>query len=77
VRLFNSLPSIAVYKADERYLVSSFLHGQLAIDSAQMEVDGSATAVGEQVDREVATLWRIGCDVDLGNWRSSLSTAAL
>jgi hypothetical protein len=32
VRVYQALPSIAVYKADEHYLVSSFLH-QLAIDS--------------------------------------------
>jgi len=76
VRLYNSLPSIAVYKADEHYLVSSFLHGQLAIDSAQLQVDGSGTAVGEQVEHELATLWRIGCEVDLADWRRSLSAIA-
>ena len=76
VRLYNSLPSIAVYKADEHYLVSSFLHGQLAIDSAQIEVDGSSTPVGEQVERELATLWRIGCELDLHDWRRSLSAIA-
>jgi hypothetical protein len=77
VRLYNSLPSIAVYKADEHYLVSSFLHGQLAIDSAQVEVDGSGTALGEQVERELATLWRVGCEIDLHDWRRSLSAIAL
>jgi hypothetical protein len=77
VRLYNSLPSIAVYRADETYLISSFLHGQLAIDSTQIEVDGSDTAVGEQVQRELETLWRIACDVDLGNWRDSLRTTSL
>lgn len=77
MRLYNSLPSIAVYKADEHYLVSSFLHAQLAIDSAQLHVDGSGTAVGEQVEREMATLWRIGCEVDLDDWRRSLSAMAL
>jgi len=77
VRLYNSLPSIAVYRADERYLVSSFMHAQLAVDSAQIEVDGSGTAVGDQVQRELDTLWRIGCDVDLGNWRRSLNTTNL
>lgn len=77
VRLYNSLPSIAVYKSDDTYLISSFLHGQLAIDSTQVEVDGSTTAIGEQAQRELETLWRIGCDVDLGNWRDSLRTINL
>lgn len=77
VRLYNSLPSIAVYRVDERYLVSSFMHGSLAVDSAQVEVDGCGTAVGEQVQRELDTLWQIGCDVDLGNWRRSLEAINL
>jgi hypothetical protein len=76
VRLYNSLPSIAVYKADDDYLVSSFLHAQLAIDSVQLHVDGSGSAIGEQVDRELATLWRVGCEVDLADWRRSLSAIA-
>lgn len=77
VRLYNSLPSIAVYRVDERYLVSSFMHGSLAVDSAQVEVDGCGTVVGEQVQRELDTLWQIGCDVDLGNWRRSLDAINL
>jgi len=77
VRLYNSLPSIAVYRVDERYLVSSFMHGSLAVDSAQVEIDGCGTAVGEQVQRELDTLWEIGCDVDLGNWRRSLEAINL
>ncbi|GAA2582989.1 hypothetical protein SMC26_41255 [Actinomadura fulvescens] len=72
VRVYNSLPSIAVYKVDERYLVSSFLHGQLAIDSTQLEVDGSETALGLEVQHELDVLWRIGCDVDLRDWRGSI-----
>jgi hypothetical protein len=77
VRVYNSLPSIAVYKADEHYLVSSFLHGQLAIDSTQIEVDGDDTALGEEVQRELDTLWRIGRDVDLRDWRGSVGTINL
>src|SRR5262245_28119568 len=40
VRVYNSQPSIAVYRADEQYLVSVFLHGQLAIQSPQFAVSG-------------------------------------
>ncbi|MEV7561602.1 hypothetical protein [Streptomyces sp. NPDC089795] len=65
VRVYNSLPSIAVYKADEHYLVSSFLHGQLAIESPQTEIDGSDTVMGRQVQKELDTLWGIGSEVDL------------
>ncbi|MEU6867631.1 hypothetical protein ABZ924_31075 [Streptomyces sp. NPDC046876] len=72
VKVYNSLPSIAVFKADERYLVSSFLHGQLAVDSTQIEVDGSHTLMGREVQEEFDTLWSIGVDVDLPDWRASL-----
>ncbi|MFD9412393.1 hypothetical protein ACFWBN_36045 [Streptomyces sp. NPDC059989] len=74
VRVYNSLPSIAVYKADEHYLVSSFLHGRLAIQSTQTEIDGADTVMGREVQEELNTLWRIGRDVDLADWRGSLST---
>jgi hypothetical protein len=70
VRVYSSLPSIAVYKVDEHYLVSSFLHGRLAIHSTQIEIDGCDTGMGEEVQRELDKLWGIGRDVDLGDWRS-------
>lgn len=72
VRVYNSLPSIAVHKADEHFLVSSFLHGQLAVDSVQTEIDGSDTTMGRQVQKELDTLWEIGRDVPLPDWRESL-----
>ncbi|MFE9565603.1 hypothetical protein ACFYM0_31350 [Streptomyces sp. NPDC006487] len=72
VRVYNSLPSIAVHKADEHFLVSSFLHRQLAINSAQTEIDGCDTTMGRQVQRELDTLWSIGRDVALADWRESL-----
>ncbi|KMO93834.1 hypothetical protein [Streptomyces roseus] len=77
VRLYNSLPSIAVFKADEHFLVSSFLHGQLAIDSTQIEIDGADTVMGEEVQQELRTLWSIGNDVDLLDWRASVASISL
>lgn len=65
VQVYNSLPSIAVYKADEHYLVSSFLHGQLAIESTQIEIGGCDSVMGRQVQKELDTLWDIGHEVDL------------
>ncbi|MFF4850219.1 hypothetical protein [Streptomyces sp. NPDC001194] len=77
VRLYNSLPSIAVFKADQHFLVSSFLHGQLAIDSTQIEIDGADTVMGEEVQQELSTLWSIGRDVDLLDWRTSVASISL
>lgn len=72
VKVYNSLPSISVYRADAHYLVSAFLHGQLAIDSPQFEIDGTDTILGGQVQKELDTLWDIGDEVDVKNWRTSL-----
>ncbi|MGH3390919.1 MAG: hypothetical protein ACRDOO_18795 [Actinomadura sp.] len=77
VRVYNALPSIAVYKVDERYLISSFLHGQLAIDSTQIEVEGPGTAMGQQIQRELDTLWEIGHSVEFPDWRTSVDTISL
>ncbi|MFF1337381.1 hypothetical protein ACFVYT_05595 [Streptomyces sp. NPDC058290] len=77
VRVYNSLPSIAVFKVDQHFLVSSFLHGQLAIDSTQIEIDGGDTVMGEEVQQELRTLWSIGKDVDLLDWRTSVASISL
>jgi hypothetical protein len=72
VRVYNSLPSISVYRADTTYFVSMFLHGQLAIDSPQFEINGLDTILGNVVQHELDTLWGVGHDVDLHDWRRSL-----
>jgi hypothetical protein len=65
VRMFDSLPSMAVYQADDRSLVSVFMHGRLAINSPQFDINGSDTELGRQVRREIDTLWQIGREVEL------------
>ncbi|MFI5736485.1 hypothetical protein ACIA49_40590 [Kribbella sp. NPDC051587] len=73
VKVFDSQASISVYRADDHYLVSMFLHGQLAIETPQFEIEGTTgTVLGRQVQKELKKLWEIGTDVDLGNWRASI-----
>ncbi|HEX6473016.1 MAG TPA: hypothetical protein VF069_28255 [Streptosporangiaceae bacterium] len=72
VRVYNSLPAVAVYRSDHHYFVSSFWHGVLAINSPQIEIDGTDTSMGQAVQRELDTLWEIGHDVDLRDWRRSI-----
>jgi hypothetical protein len=73
VRLYHSLPSIAVYGADDRMFVSVFLHGQLAVKSVQIEVHGPDTLMGRLVSRELETLWEIGQEFkDLEQWETEL-----
>jgi hypothetical protein len=73
VRVFNSLTSVSVYRADRHYLVSVFLHGQLAIHSPQFEIEGTEdTVLGQQIQRELDTLWDMGHDIDLNDWTRSI-----
>jgi hypothetical protein len=73
VRLYHSLPSIAVYGVDDRMFVSVFLHGQLAVKSVQIEVLGPDSLMGLLVSRELETLWEIGQEFeDLEQWETEL-----
>ena len=74
VRLYHSLPSISVYAVDDRAFFSVFLHGQLAVKSPQIEVEGQDTLMGRLVFRELETLWEAGREFgDLGNWEAEMA----
>jgi hypothetical protein len=78
VKLYNSHPSISVYRADDHYLVGMFLHKHLAINLPQFEVDGGDTVLGNSVRGELDTLWnRVGRDLDLENWENQLESMML
>lgn len=69
VALYDSLPSLAIYRLDDDALVSVFLHGQLAIDAPQMRVRGRDTLLGGKVFAELETVWSIADEVeDLRGW---------
>jgi hypothetical protein len=73
VRLYHSLPSISVYGVDDRAFVSVFLHGQLAVKSVQIEVQGEDTLMGRLVFTELETLWEIGQEFnDVEQWQTEL-----
>ncbi|MFM6725602.1 MAG: hypothetical protein ACKPJF_14340 [Dolichospermum sp.] len=77
IKLFNSLPSISVYAADEHFFVSFFMHGQLAIKSPQLEIHSGTSIFGKSVLKEINTLWEIGEEIgDIGNWSVELSHMA-
>jgi hypothetical protein len=77
VRLYHSLPSIAVYGVDERAFVSPFLHGRLAVNTPQIEVLGQESLLGRSVFGEVETLWEIGQEFgDATQWRIELAGMA-
>lgn len=73
VRLYHSLPSISVYGVDDRAFFSVFLHGQLAVKSPQIEVEGQDSLMGRLVFRELETLWETGQEFeDLEQWETEL-----
>jgi hypothetical protein len=77
VRLYDSMPSIAVYAVDDRAFVSVFLHGRLAVHSVQLEVQGRDSLMGRQVFEEVQALWEIGREFeDLEQWETQLQEMA-
>jgi hypothetical protein len=76
VRLYNSLPSISVYRMDDRAFISFFLHGQLVVRSVQIEVLGEDSVMGRLAAREIETLWNIGRELDdTTQWRSETQRA--
>jgi hypothetical protein len=78
IKLFNSLSSISVYAADERFFVSFFMHGQLAIKSPQLEIHSGTSIFGKSVLKEINTIWEIGEEIgDIGNWNVELSRMAI
>jgi hypothetical protein len=73
VRLYHSLPSISVYGIDDRAFFSVFLHGQLAVKSPQIEVEGQDSLMGRLVFRELEMLWATGHEFeDLEQWESEM-----
>lgn len=77
VRLYDSLPSISVYCIDDRAFVSVFVHGQLAIKSVQLEIDGQDSIMGRLVFRELETLWGMAHELeDVTAWECGLAAMA-
>jgi hypothetical protein len=73
IRMYHSLPSISVYCFDDRALVSVFLHGQLAVRSVQIEIQGQDSLMGRLVFRELETLWEIAHEFkDVEQWQGEL-----
>ncbi len=74
VRLYDALPSISVYAVDDRAFMSVFLHGQLAVKSVQIEVEGQESLMGQLVFKELETLWGIGQEFeDVERWETELT----
>ena len=75
VKLFDSLPSIAVYSVDDHSLVSVFLHDQLAIHAPQIELHGRESLLAKAVFKEFMTLWDLATEFsDIRSWSSEIGS---
>lgn len=73
IGLYDSLPSLAVYRVDDRALVSFFLQGKLAINAPQMEICGSETLLGGEVLEEMQMLWDVAWEFnDVRHWQDEI-----
>ena len=77
VRLYDSLPSMAVYSVDDRAFVSLFLHGQVSVHSVQIEVEGHDSLMGRLVFGELETVWEMAREIeDIERWQDELDELA-
>lgn len=76
VRLFHSLPSISIYQVDQFCLAGIYFHGQLAINSPQLEISTNSF-FGQRIDKEFNTLWSIGQPIkQVDHWQQEIDRLA-
>ena len=72
VRLYDSLPSLAVYGIDNRAFLGFLLHGQLAVSCPQIELIGRDSILARLAFGEIDTVWDAAQDVaDLGRGQAA------
>jgi hypothetical protein len=77
VRLYNSIPSISMYRINDYFLVGVFLHGRLAVRSFQLELTGTDTTLVNVCSEEFNKIWDMAREIMpqyLGVWRLNLET---
>lgn len=80
IKLYDTIPSLAIYRAGDYMLVSSFFHSQLAINSFQLGINLSANH-SLIVDTYQKDFWKM-CELSKDftkalvdeNWRNTLET---
>ncbi len=77
IRLYDTLPSLALYRAGHTLLAAPFLHGALAIHTFQLELDlqASNALVAGTLLQDFELMWTVARpfvpDPEL-NWRNNL-----
>jgi hypothetical protein len=80
VRMYDSFPSISIYRTNNYLLRGTFLHTQLAIKSSQLELDLSAgdPLLAKETMMNFEIFWKMGRDFShalvQSNWHNDLIT---
>lgn len=77
VKLYDTLPSLAIYRAGNFMLAAPFLHGSLAINTFQLELtlDAANPVLVSTLQRDFELMWEVARYIDLDpqqNWRNDL-----
>jgi hypothetical protein len=77
VRLYDTLPSLAIYRAGDYILAAPFLHGLLAIDTFQLELklNTSNQLIAHTLQKDFELMWQVARQFypdPNRNWRNDL-----
>jgi len=77
IKLYDTLPSLAIYRAGNYVLAAPFLHGSLAINTFQLELKLNTVnqLIGNTLQEDFELMWQVArsfCPNPQRNWRNDL-----
>lgn len=77
IKLYDTLPSLAIYRAGNYMLAAPFLHGMLAVNTFQFElkVNASNQLIAHTLQSDFELMWQVSrqfCPDPHRNWRNDL-----
>jgi hypothetical protein len=76
LRLYDTIPSMSIYKVNKYALVGFFLPDQLAIESFQLELNLNSSFMSDNITSNFFTTWDMGIEflpqLRNSNWRNDL-----
>jgi hypothetical protein len=77
IKLYDTLPSLAIYRAGEFMLAAPFLHGSLAVNTFQLELtlDAVDQMLVSTIRKDFELMWQVARYLDPDpqrNWRNDL-----
>ena len=77
IKLYDTLPSLAIYRAGNYILASPFLHGSLAINTFQLELNINSTnkLITDTLQQDFELMWQVARNFMPNphtNWRNDL-----